>query len=154
MGKLKEGGTVPGILGVNQHGNQIDMKSFGSKKLILYFYPKNNTPGCTAEACNLRDNYEILKENGFEVIGVSPDTEKSHQNFIKKHVLPFDLISDSDKKLMKEFGAWGEKKMYGRKYEGVIRTTFVISEDKKVEEVFSTVKTKDHAAQILKKYNK
>jgi len=149
MGKLKEGQPAPEFKAVDQDGNELDIKSYKGKKLILYFYPKDNTSGCTAEACNLRDNYQDLKQKGFEVVGVSPDSEKSHKNFISKHDLPFKLISDSDKKVLKDYGAWGEKKLYGRIYEGVIRTTFIISEDGKIEKIIPKVKTKDHAAQIL-----
>jgi len=149
MTKLRKGQKAPDFNAVKQDGNQIDIKSFKGKKLILYFYPKDNTSGCTDEACNLRDNFENLKEKGYEIIGVSPDGIKSHQNFINKFNLPFDLISDIDKKVLKDYGVWGEKKMYGRTYEGVIRTTFVISEDGEIEKVISKVKTKDHAAQIL-----
>ncbi len=149
MGKLEEGQEAPEFLSVDQDGNQIDMESFKGKKLILFFYPKDNTSGCTAEACNLRDNYEDLKKKGFEIIGVSPDSEKSHRNFISKHNLPFKLISDSDKKVLKDYGAWGEKKMYGRIFEGVLRTTFIISEDGKIEKIIPKVNTKDHTVQIL-----
>jgi peroxiredoxin Q/BCP len=149
LGKLEEGQEAPEFLSVDQDGNQIDMESFKGKKLILFFYPKDNTSGCTAEACNLRDNYEDLKKKGFEIIGVSPDSEKSHRNFISKHNLPFKLISDSDKKVLKDYGAWGEKKMYGRIFEGVLRTTFIISEDGKIEKIIPKVNTKDHTVQIL-----
>jgi len=129
-----------------------DNEDYKNKKVILYFYPKDNTPGCTDEACNLRDNYEELKKQGFEVIGVSPDSEKSHEKFIEKHSLPFKLIADENKELMKKFGAWGEKKMYGKTYDGVLRTTFVISENNKIENIIEKVKTKDHTKQILDLY--
>jgi len=129
-------------------------ENYKNKKVILYFYPKDNTPGCTDESCNLRDNYEELKKEGFEVIGVSPDSENSHQKFAEKHSLPFKLISDNNKDILKKFGAWGEKKMYGKTYEGVIRKTFVISENGKIEQIIEKVKTKDHAKQIFELYKK
>ena len=148
MKTLKEGTKIPNLkelIGDNT-------EKYKGKKVILYFYPKDNTPGCIAEACNLRDNYEKLKQEGFEVIGVSPDSEKSHEKFAAKHELPFDLIADTDKKLMNAFGVWGEKKMYGRTYDGVHRTTFVLSETGEVEHVIKKVKTKDHATQIFEAY--
>ena len=120
------------------------------KKLILYFYPKDNTPGCTDEACNLRDNYEDLKKHGFEVIGVSPDNEKSHQKFIEKFTLPFQLISDSGKEILEQFEVWSEKKMYGKTYMGVIRKTFIINEEGIIEKIIEKVDTKNHASQIFK----
>ena len=123
----------------------------GIKKLVLYFYPKDSTSGCTAQACNLRDNYDALRQAGYEVVGVSVDSEKSHQKFIEKNSLPFPLIADTDKKLVEQFGVWGEKSMYGRKYMGTFRTTFIINEEGVVERIIGPkeVKTKDHAAQIL-----
>lgn len=119
------------------------------KKVILYFYPKDDTPGCTLEACNLRDNHTELIKRGFEVLGVSPDSEKSHTRFAGKYNLPFPLIADTEKQILKEFGAWGEKKMYGKTSEGVLRTTFVINEEGIIEKVFSKVDTKNHTKQIL-----
>ena len=118
---------------------------------MLYFYPKDSTSGCTAQACNLRDNYDALRQAGYEVVGVSVDSEKSHQKFIEKNSLPFPLIADTDKKLVEQFGVWGEKSMYGRKYMGTFRTTFIINEEGVVERIIGPkeVKTKDHAAQIL-----
>ena len=147
---LKVGDQAPGFEGVDQEGNSIKLSDFSGKKLVMYFYPKDNTPGCTAESCNLRDNYDDLLSKGYEVVGVSPDSEKSHQNFIKKYDLPFRLISDVDKSIHEQFGTWGEKQMYGRKYMGTLRTTFVIDENGVIEEVIEKVKTKDHTAQILK----
>lgn len=149
MALLKEGQTAPDFISKNQDGKDIKLSDFKGKKVILYFYPKDNTPGCTAEACNLRDNYDALLEKGFEVIGVSPDSEKSHTSFISKYSLPFNLIADTDKKILQAYGAWGEKKMYGKSYEGVLRTTYVIDEEGKIEKVIQKVKTKDHAAQVL-----
>ncbi|HOS45392.1 MAG TPA: thioredoxin-dependent thiol peroxidase [Paludibacter sp.] len=151
MKTLQIGDQAPEILGINQDGQEIKLSDYAGKKIVLYFYPKDNTPGCTAQACNLRDNYEELKQAGYEVIGVSTDSQKSHQGFIAKHNLPFNLIADTDKKLSTLFGTWGEKSMYGRKYMGMFRTTFIIDEKGVIEKMISPkqVKTKDHAAQIL-----
>ena len=153
MAQLKEGDLAPLIKAKDQNGKEITLETFKGKKVVLYFYPKDNTPGCTAEACNLRDNYDVLREKGFEIIGVSADSEKSHLNFIEKFQLPFDLISDVDKGVLKKYGAWGEKKMYGKTYEGILRTTFIISEEGKIEKIISKVKTKDHTQQILDELN-
>lgn len=150
MTHLKIGDKAPAFSAKDQNGNIIDLENFKGKKLVLYFYPKDNTPGCTAEACNLRDNYEMLRKKGYEILGVSPDSEKSHQKFIENKELPFDLISDSDHKVMQDYGVWGEKKMYGRTYMGVNRTTFVISEDGNIEDIIEKVDTKNHAKQIFK----
>lgn len=152
MTHLKEGDKAPVFVGKNQNGENISLDQFKGKKLILYFYPKDQTPGCTAESCNLRDNYEELLKLNFDVVGVSPDSEKSHLNFIAKQNLPFNLIADTEKVLLKAYGAWGLKKMYGREYEGVLRTTFVIDGDGVIEKVFAKVKTKEHVDQILKSY--
>ena len=123
------GDKAPEILGLNEHGEEIRLSAYQGKKIVLYFYPKDNTSGCTAQACNLRDNYSELRKAGYEVIGVSVDDAKSHQKFIAKHDLPFTLIADTDKKLVEQFGVWGEKSMYGRKYMGTFRTTFIINEE-------------------------
>ncbi|MCV9386245.1 thioredoxin-dependent thiol peroxidase [Reichenbachiella ulvae] len=147
---LEVGADAPQFEGVNQKGETVKLSDFAGKKLVLYFYPKDNTPGCTAESCDLRDNYKALLDQGYEVLGVSTDSEKSHQKFIDKYELPFDLIADTDKKVHEMFGTWGEKQMYGRKYMGTFRTTFVIDENGKIEEIISKVKTKEHSAQILK----
>jgi len=147
MTHLKVGDKAPESLLKLANLKQSDIEG---KKIILYFYPKDNTPGCTAEACDLRDNYELLKSKGFEVIGVSPDSEKSHDNFTQKFSLPFKLIPDTEKVLLQDFGAWGEKQMYGKSYMGVIRMTFVISEKGIIEKIIEKVNTKDHASQILK----
>ncbi|WP_109829896.1 thioredoxin-dependent thiol peroxidase [Reichenbachiella versicolor] len=149
MTTLKAGDKAPEFEGVIQDGSTIKLSDYKGKKVILYFYPKDNTPGCTAESCNLRDNYEVLQEKGYVVLGISSDGEASHQKFITKHELPFDLIADTDKKIHELFGVWGEKSMYGRKYMGTFRTTFVIDEEGVLEEVITKVKTKDHTAQIL-----
>ena len=147
---LKVGDKVPDFETVNQAGEKVKHSDFKGKKVVLYFYPKDDTPGCTAESCNLRDNYEVLLKQGYVVLGISSDDEKSHQKFIKKYDLPFDLLADTDKKVHEIFGTWGEKSMYGRKYMGTIRTTFVIDEEGKVAEVIDKVDTANHTAQILK----
>ncbi len=147
------GDKAPEVLGKDQNGNDIKLSDFKGKKLALYFYPKDNTSGCTAEACSLRDGYEDLRKAGYEVIGVSKDSAKSHQNFIEKHELPFNLIADTDTTLQQQFGVWAEKSMYGRKYMGTNRTTFIINEEGIIEKIIGPkeVKTKDHANQILTK---
>lgn len=148
---MNVGDKAPETLGINEKGEEIRLSDYKGKKLVLYFYPKDSTSGCTAEACNLRDNYDALRQAGYEVVGVSVDSEKSHQKFIKKNSLPFHLIADTDKKLVEQFGVWGEKSMYGRKYMGTFRTTFIINEEGIVERIIGPkeIKTKDHAAQIL-----
>lgn len=150
MAFLEEGIIAPDFKEKNQNGEAISLSKYKGKKVILYFYPKDNTSGCTTESCNLRDNYSDLVSRGFEVIGVSPDNEKSHTNFIAKYNLPFNLIADTDKNILKAYGAWGLKKMYGREYEGVLRSTYIIDEEGKILKVFTKVKTKDHSSQILK----
>lgn len=152
MTELKAGQKAPFFQGKDQNGNQISLDDYRGKKLVLYFYPKDNTPGCTNEACNLRDNYNELIDRGFAIVGVSPDSEKSHQKFAGKHKLPFPLIADTEKKIMSDYGAWGEKKMYGRTFMGVLRTTFIINEEGIIEEVIKKVDTKNHADQIYKLY--
>ncbi len=149
MGYLKEGDNAPEFTAKNQDGKEISLSDLKGKKVILYFYPKDNTPGCTNEACNLRDNYSELTNRGFEVIGVSPDSEQSHTKFIGKYNLPFNLIADTDKSILNKYGAWGLKKNYGKEYEGVLRTTYVIDENGKIEAVFKKVETKNHTEQIL-----
>lgn len=147
---LKVGDKAPAFSGKDQDGNAISLADFKGKKLVIYFYPKDNTPGCTAQACNLRDNYEALQKAGYEVIGVSSDNEKSHKNFIAKQGLPFRLVADTDKVMHEQYGTWVEKSMYGKKYMGTARVTFVVSEDGVIEEIIEKVNTKDHTAQILK----
>ena len=149
MSTLKIGDEAPAFESVDHDGNSISIKSYRGKKLILYFYPKDDTPGCTAEACNLRDNYALLLKQGYNIVGVSADDDRSHKKFIKKYVLPFPLISDKDKKILKAYGAWGQKKLYGKEYDGILRTTYVISEKGIIEKVFSKVDTKNHTEQIL-----
>lgn len=146
------GDKAPEMLGINEKGEEILLGNYKGKKIVLYFYPKDNTSGCTAEACSLRDNYAVLKEKGYEVIGVSVDSATSHQKFIDKYELPFTLIADTDKKLVEAMGVWGEKSMYGRKYMGTYRTTFLINEEAIIEKIFlpKEIKTKTHAEQILK----
>lgn len=148
MTNLKEGDKVPNFTGVDQNGESISLDRYKGKKVVLYFYPKDNTPGCTAEACNLRDNYSDLLEKGMNVIGVSPDSEESHKKFIKKFNLPFILISDPNKEILKLYKAWGKKKLYGKTYDGVLRKTYIISENQTIEKIFEKVKTKDHTNQI------
>lgn len=145
------GDKAPEILGINEKGEEIRLSDYKGKKIVLYFYPKDNTSGCTTEACNLRDHYEELQQAGYAVIGASVDGEKSHQKFIEKHALPFPLIADTNKKLVEQFGVWGEKSMYGRKYMGTFRTTFIIDEEGFIERIITSkeIKTKEHAAQIL-----
>ena len=148
---IKIGDKMPDFEVVDQDGKTVRSQDLLGKKTIIYFYPKDNTSGCTAEACSLRDNYAVLKEKGYEVIGVSVDSATSHQKFIDKHELPFTLIADTDKKLVEAMGVWGEKSMYGRKYMGTYRTTFLINEEGIIEKIFlpKEIKTKTHAEQIL-----
>lgn len=147
------GDKAPEILGRDQNGNEIRLADFAGRKLVLYFYPKDSTSGCTAEACSLRDNYTELRKQGYEVVGVSIQDEKSHLKFIEKNQLPFNLIADTDKSLNEKFGVWGEKSMYGRKYFGTFRTTFIINEEGFIERIFlpKDIKTKIHGEQILGK---
>lgn len=150
MALLKKGDVAPEFKGLNQNNETISLSDFKGKKLILYFYPKDNTPGCTAESCNLNENYDAWLEKGYEVIGVSPDSVESHKKFADKFGLTFNLIADAEKEILQAYGVWGEKNMYGKKYMGVIRTTYVINEEGVIEEVFEKVKTKDHTNQIIK----
>lgn len=153
MQELKEGDKAPYFKGINQDGNEISLEDYKGKKVVLYFYPKDNTPGCTAEACNLNDNFEDLTNKGFEVIGISPDSEASHQKFITKFNLKFNLISDIEKVILQSYGAWGEKKSYGKTSIGVIRTTFIIDENGVIEKIINKVNTKDHTNQIYSELN-
>ena len=147
---LQVGDKAPEVLGINQDGNEIRLSDFAGKKLVLYFYPKDNTPGCTAQACSLRDEYAELRKKGYEVLGVSADSAASHQKFIQKYDLPFNLISDGDKTLSEQFGTWGEKKLYGKSYMGMLRTTFIIDEKGIIENIISPkeVNTKEHGKQV------
>jgi len=149
MTHLKPGDKAPNFSGVNENGEAIALKDFKGRKLILFFYPRDNTPTCTVEACNLSDNYSMLKEKGYELLGVSPDTQKKHQNFIKKFDFLFPLLADESLEVTKAFNVWGPKKFMGREFDGLHRTTFVIDEKGKIEQVIKKVKSKDHAAQIL-----
>jgi peroxiredoxin Q/BCP len=153
MMQLTEGMKAPDFEGIDQNGNTVRLSDFAGKKVILYFYPKDNTPGCTAEACSLRDNYDELLKKGFVVVGVSPDSEKSHKGFAGKYTLPFPLIADTEKKILNDYGVWGEKKMYGKSYMGVIRTTFTINEKGFLEKIITKVDTAGHSEQIFSLYN-
>lgn len=148
---LKIGDKAPEILGINQDGVEVKLSDFSGKKLALYFYPKDSTPGCTAQACSLRDNYSALQAKGYAILGVSADSVSSHKKFIAKQQLPFQLIADVDLKLSEQFGTWGEKSMYGRTYMGMFRTTFIIDENGCVERIIEPkqVNTKNHAEQII-----
>lgn len=150
---LKVGDKAPVFKGINQDEKEISLNDFSGKKVILYFYPKDNTPGCTAESCNLSDNYDAWSSKGFEVIGVSPDSASSHQRFIAKHNLRFNLIADTEKEILQQYDAWGLKKMYGKEYMGVLRKTFIIDENGVITHIFEKVKTKDHTNQILAELN-
>lgn len=146
---LKVGDVAPDFEVNDQDGQPVKLSDYKGKKVVLYFYPRDNTPGCTAEACNLRDNYSTLQEQGYEILGVSTDSEKSHKRFIEKQSLPFKLLADTEKHIHEKYGTWVEKSMYGKKYMGTARHTFVIDEEGKITEVIEKVKTKDHTAQIL-----
>ena len=153
MAELKEGTKAPAFTGIDQNGKEVKLSDFAGKKLVLYFYPKDNTPGCTAEACSLRDNYDSFIKKGFAVVGVSPDSEKSHKNFAGKYTLPFPLIADTSMKILNDYGVWGEKKMYGKSYMGVIRTTFIIDGKGIIEKIITKVNTAQHAEQLFDMYN-
>lgn len=152
MAQLKEGMKAPAFEGSDQDGKVVSLSDYKGKKVILYFYPKDNTPGCTAEACNLRDNYAVLLKKGFAVIGVSMDSEKSHKSFAGKFSLPFPLIADTQKKIISAYGVWKEKSLYGKTFMGIARTTFIINEEGIIEKIIQKVDTKSSAAQILKLY--
>ena len=149
MKTLKEGDKVPQFSAKDQDGNTINLSDYSGKKLIVFFYPKANTPGCTAEACNLRDNYKALQDAGYELLGVSADSQKQQSNFKNKYDFPFPLLADEDHTVLNIFGVWGPKKFMGREYDGIHRMTFVINEEGNVSKVIDKVKTKDHAAQLL-----
>lgn len=148
---LNVGDKIPAVLGLDQDGKEVKVGDYAGKKLVLYFYPKDSTPGCTAEACSLRDNFSELVKKGYSILGVSVDDQKSHKRFIEKQQLPFPLIADTDKKLVEEFGVWGEKTLAGRKYMGTFRTTFLVGEDGVIEKIIGPkeIKTKEHGEQIL-----
>ncbi|RZL50835.1 MAG: thioredoxin-dependent thiol peroxidase [Pedobacter sp.] len=149
MTTIKQGDKAPAFTSKDQNGNSVTLDQFKGKKVVLYFYPKDSTPGCTAEACDFRDNYQGLKTQGIEVLGVSVDDEKSHQKFITKYDLPFTLLADTDKAIVEAYGVWGEKSMYGKKYMGTNRTTFIIDEDGNIAHIISKVDTEAPTAQVL-----
>jgi len=149
MTTLKKGDNAPAIKAKDQDGNDFSLTEYKGKKVILYFYPADNTPTCTTEACNLRDNYLELQKQGYDIVGVSPDDEKSHGKFISKFSLPFRLITDPENKVAMAYGVWGHKKLFGKDYMGVLRTTFIIDEKGKIEKVIDKVKSKEHSKQIL-----
>ena len=146
---LKIGNKAPDFESINQNGDKVKLSNFIGKKVVLYFYPRDNTPGCTAQACNLKDNYNTLKKNGYTILGISKDSPKSHQKFINKFNLPFDLIADEDKNIHIKYGTWIEKSMYGKNYMGTARWTFLIDEKGNIENIIQKVKTKEHTSQIL-----
>ncbi|NNK88757.1 MAG: thioredoxin-dependent thiol peroxidase [Flavobacteriaceae bacterium] len=149
MNTLKVGDPIPEVTVNDESGNTVNLRDYTGKKLVVFFYPKANTPGCTAEACNLRDHYSELKKQGYSLLGVSADSETKQNNFKNKFEFPFPLLADVDKKVIEAFGVWGEKKFMGKVYDGIHRKTFIFNEEGKVERVIDKVKTKDHAAQIL-----
>ena len=149
MSKLQIGDKAPAINAIDQNTNSINLESLSGKKVVLYFYPKDMTPGCTAQSCNLSGNYQLLQERGYEVIGVSCDSVKRHQKFIEKHNLPFNLISDEDQKVVNDYGVWQLKKFMGREYMGIVRTTFIIDEKGLISDIISKVNTKEHTTQII-----
>lgn len=149
MSKLQIGDKAPAINAIDQNENSINLESYRGKKVVLYFYPKDMTPGCTAQSCNLSDNYKLLLEKGYDVLGVSCDSVKRHQKFIAKHNLPFNLISDEDHKVVNDYGVWQLKKFMGREYMGIIRTTFIIDEDGLISDIILKVNTKEHTSQII-----
>ena len=152
MVKLKEGMSAPSFEGVDQEGRIVKLRDFAGRKLVLYFYPKDNTSGCTAEACSLRDSHEEFLNRGFAVVGVSTDSEKSHKGFAEKYSLPFPLIADTSRKIVNDYGVYQEKKMYGKSFFGIVRTTFIIDEKGKLEKIIAKVDTKNHSEQIFKLY--
>lgn len=149
MTTLNIGDKAPNFSGTNQHGEEVSLTQFAGKKIVLFFYPKASTPGCTAEACNLQDNIERFNKEGYEIIGVSADSQRRQANFAEKNKLTYSLIADEDKSVINAFGVWGPKKFMGREYEGIHRTTFVIDEAGIIQDIITKVKTKDHANQIL-----
>jgi peroxiredoxin Q/BCP len=146
---LKIGDKAPDFKGKDQDGNTVSLNDFKGKKLVLFFYPKDSTPGCTSEACNLRDNYEVLQQKGYKVLGVSADDEEKHKKFIAKHELPFPLLADTELQVLKAYDVWGYKKFMGKEYDGIVRTTFIIDEKGVLLDVITKVKVKDHTGQIL-----
>lgn len=147
---LKEGEKAPAFTGIDQDGNKVSLNDFKGQKIVLFFYPEDDTPTCTVQACNLRDNYGLLTKNGFKVIGISPDDVKSHQKFKEKFSLPFTLVADPDHKIIDKYGVWGQKKLYGREYMGLHRTTFIINEKGIISKIFLRPRNKAHAEEIVK----
>jgi peroxiredoxin Q/BCP len=150
---LKEGDNAPDFTTKNQNGEDVKLADYKGKRVVLYFYPKDDTPGCTKEACSLRDSFGVFEEKGIKIFGVSNDDEKSHQKFISKYSLPFDLLADTDKKLVNDYEVYGEKMNYGKKYMGINRTTFLIDEDGKIAKIFKKVKVDEHAGEVLEAFN-
>jgi len=150
---LKEGDNAPDFTTRNQNGDEVKLSDFRGKRVVLYFYPKDDTPGCTKEACSLRDSFDVFEKKDIKIFGVSNDDEKSHQKFISKYALPFDLLADTDKTLVETYGVYGEKNMYGKKYMGINRTTFLIDEEGKIAKIFRKVKVDEHAGEILEAFN-
>lgn len=149
MAVLKEGSKAPVFKAVDQDGKEVSLADYKGKKLVLYFYPQDDTPTCTVQACNLRDNYSLLKKKGYQVLGVSPDSVKSHKKFGNKFDLPFPLLADEDKKIINKYGLWQEKQLFGRKYMGVVRTTFLIDEEGKIFKIIDRPVSKNHAEEIV-----
>ncbi len=149
---LKEGDIAPDFTAANQNGDEVKLSDFRGKRVVLYFYPKDDTPGCTKEACSLRDSFDVFEEKGIKIFGVSNDDAKSHQKFISKFALPFDLLADTDKKIVEKYGVWGEKSMYGKKYMGTHRKTFLIDEEGRVVKIFDKVNVSEHADEVLKAF--
>lgn len=149
MTELKKGDAAPKFTAKDQNGKQVSLADYKGNKVVLYFYPKDMTPGCTNQACNLRDNFDALKNEGIIVLGVSPDDEEKHQKFIDKHDLPFTLIADSNKEVIKSYGVWGPKKFMGKEFEGVHRTTFLINKEGKIDDIIKKPKVKNHSEEIL-----
>lgn len=149
---LNEGDIAPDFTTKDQNGNTVKLSDFKGKRVVLYFYPKDDTPGCTKEACSLRDSFDVFEEKGIKILGVSTDDEKSHQKFITKYNLPFDLLADTEKKIVESYGVWGEKNMYGKKYFGINRTTFLIDGEGKIVKIFKKVKVDEHAEEVLEAF--
>ncbi len=149
---VKEGNKAPDFTAKDQNGDKVKLSDLRGQKVVLYFYPKDDTPGCTKQACSLRDSYDVFTEKGIKVLGVSIDDEKSHQKFIAKYDLPFDLIADTDKKIVEKYGVWGEKSMYGKTYMGTLRKTFLIDEEGKIVKIFDKVKVSEHADEVLQAF--
>ena len=149
---LNEGDDAPNFITKNQNGDTVNLSDYKGKRVVLYFYPKDDTPGCTKEACSLRDSFDVFEEKGIKIFGVSTDDEKSHQKFISKYSLPFDLLADTDKTLVNDYGVYGEKMNYGKKYLGINRTTFLIDENGKIAKIFKKVKVDEHADEVLEAF--